>query len=132
MTSVTPYEELWLTGPQTTSFYCRLYRAENPTAILVFLHGFIEHIGRYAHIFPQWQKQGVIVFAYDQRGFGKTAEDTEHRSEDSSYGKTSGVHQLEDADWAVGEAKSRFGEQLPVFVMGHSMVRFSSWSDSCR
>ncbi|KAL5522792.1 hypothetical protein ACEPAG_8810 [Sanghuangporus baumii] len=121
MTMTATYEEHWLKGPQSTSFYCRLYRAEKPRAILVFLHGFIEHIGRFAHVFPRWQEHGVSVFAYDQRGFGKTAEDVEHRSTDSSYGKTSGEHQLEDAEWAVGEAKSRLGEGLPVFVMGHSM-----------
>ncbi|KAI5118209.1 hypothetical protein M0805_004699 [Coniferiporia weirii] len=115
------YDEHWLAGPQATRFYCRTYTAPTPQAILVFLHGFIEHIGRFAHVFPRWQARGVHVFAFDQRGFGRTAEDREHRSPDSSYAKTSGGDQLEDAEWAVQAAKKQFGDGLPVFVMGHSM-----------
>lgn len=116
------YDEQWLAGPHSTKFYCRTYTATEPKAILVFLHGFIEHVGRFAHVFPQWQYRGVHVFTFDQRGFGRTALDKENRSSGSSYGKTSGVDQVEDAEWAVREAKTRFGNELPVFVMGHSMV----------
>ncbi|KAI5115238.1 hypothetical protein M0805_009445 [Coniferiporia weirii] len=115
------YDEHWLTGPQSTQIFCRIYAATVPRAILVFLHGFIEHIGRYTHVFPQWQARGVHVFAFDQRGFGRTAEDKERRSADSSYAKTSSKNQLEDAEWAVQAAKEKFGEELPIFVMGHSM-----------
>ncbi|KAI5117297.1 hypothetical protein M0805_008561 [Coniferiporia weirii] len=115
------YDEHWLAGPQSTQFYCRTYAAMAPRAIIVFLHGFIEHIGRYAHVFPQWQANGVHVFAFDQRGFGRTAEDKERRSAGSSYSKTSGKDQLEDAKWAMKAAKDKFGEELPVFFMGHSM-----------
>ncbi|EJC99171.1 lysophospholipase [Fomitiporia mediterranea MF3/22] len=120
-TETNSYQEHWVTGPHSTNFYCRTYAASDSKATLVFLHGFIEHIGRYTHVFPQWQARGINVFTFDQRGFGLTAEDTEHKSSDSSYAKTSGADQLEDTEWAVTEAKARFGEELPVYVMGHSM-----------
>ncbi|KAH8110046.1 lysophospholipase [Phellopilus nigrolimitatus] len=115
------FDEHWLSGPQSTKFYCRAYTSATPRAILVFLHGFIEHVGRYAHVFPLWQARGIHVFALDQRGFGRTAADKERRSTDSAYGKTSGEDQLEDAAWAIQEAKRLFGSELPVFLMGHSM-----------
>ena len=150
MASTNTYSEHWLTGPQSTKFYVRTYPAQSqseptspaattapptttttsataPKGILVFLHGFIEHIGRYSHVFPHWSSRGFHVFAFDQRGFGQTASHPTNKSPDSSYAKTSGEHQLEDAEWAVKTAKEHFssgrrGEELPVFVMGHSMV----------
>lgn len=118
-----PHDEHWLAGPYSTQFHCRTYTASNPKAILVFLHGFIEHVGRYEHVFPVWQQRNISVFTFDQRGFGRTAEDKEKRSKDSSYAKTSDKHQMEDTEWAVKTAKKMLGEDLPTFLMGHSMVR---------
>lgn len=121
----TEFEEQWLPGAHKTRFYVRTYTpTEAPArAVLVFLHGFIEHIGRYTHVFPSWKANGIAVFAFDQRGFGRTAEDRAQRSADSSYGKTSGPLQIEDVEWAIGAARAKFGNELPVFLMGHSMVR---------
>jgi acylglycerol lipase len=85
------------------------------------VHGFCEHIGRYEHIHPLFANRGITVFCYDQRGFGKTALDAENKSEDSAYGKTSGKDQAADIEWAIKHAKKEFGE-LPMFLMGHSMV----------
>ena len=120
------FEEHWLEGHRSTKFHCRTYTATDPKAILVFLHGFIEHVGRYEHVFPLWQQRNISVFTFDQRGFGRTAEDKENRSKDSSYAKTSEKDQLEDAEWAVKTAKKMLGENLPTFLKGHSMVRPSA------
>jgi acylglycerol lipase len=118
---MTAYEESWLAGPRSTQFYTRVYKATSPKAILVFVHGFIEHIGRYEYVHSIWASRGITVFTYDQRGFGKTATDKEHKSKDSSYGKTSWHDQFTDIEWALKHAKSEFGD-LPLFLMGHSMV----------
>ncbi|KAG9312173.1 alpha beta-hydrolase [Chiua virens] len=115
------YTESWLTGPQNTHFYTRTYLPSSPSkAVIVFVHGFAEHIARYDHIFPTWSSRGIAVFAYDQRGFGRTAMDKEHKSKDSAWGKTSQKEQLEDVAWAVGHAKQTFAG-APVFLYGHSM-----------
>ena len=118
------FAEKWLLGPSKTNFYTRTYTPSGPPkALLVFMHGFIEHIGRYEHVFPKWQERGIAVFSMDQRGFGRTSEDLDHRSANSSYGKTSGVDQLMDAEWAIQSGREAFGEHVPTFLMGHSMVR---------
>jgi acylglycerol lipase len=109
-----PYTEEWITGPQNTSFYTRLYAPSAPKAALVFAHGFVEHVGRYEHVFPKWAAHHVAVFAFDQRGFGRTALD-QKRSTDNAA-------QRGDIQWALAEALKRW-PGLPLFLMGHSMVR---------
>lgn len=114
--------ESWLAGPQHTQFYTRTYRpASTAKAVVIFVHGFIEHIARYEHVFPTWSARDIAIFAYDQRGFGRTALDTEKKSKDSSYAKTSWKEQFQDIEWAINHAKSEFGS-IPVFLYGHSMV----------
>jgi len=120
----TSYTEAWLTGLKSSQIYTRTYKAEHPKAILVFVHGFCEHIGRYEHVHCSFPKHGITVFAYDQRGFGKTALD-EKKSKDSKYGKTNWKDQAADVEWAVKYARGEFGE-LPTFLMGHSMWRTGS------
>ncbi|KAF8218122.1 Alpha/Beta hydrolase protein [Mycena galopus ATCC 62051] len=116
------YTEAWLTGPQSTSFYTRTYLAAPNTskAVLVFVHGFQEHIGRYTDAHPEYAKRGINVFAFDQRGFGRTALDTAHKSVASEYGKTHGEAQLQDLQWALEHAVEAF-PRLPLFLSGHSM-----------
>lgn len=122
------YTEAWITdGPQTTAFYTRTYNISDdakPKAHLVFVHGFIEHIERYHAVFSRWARNGISVFAYDQRGFGRTAIETE-KSPSSSYGKTSWKDQMEDISFFIIRERLRLGTGVPIFLMGHSMVRFN-------
>lgn len=120
MTS-TAFEENWLTGPAGTRFYTRTYKADQPKALLVFVHGFAEHVGRYNHVHVKYPEEGITVFTYDARGFGKTALDVENKSKDSSYGKTNWKHQFGDIEWAIGHARKEVSN-VPTFLMGHSMV----------
>ncbi|KAG6837818.1 hypothetical protein H0H93_016186 [Arthromyces matolae] len=118
----TPFSEAWLSGPKATQFYTRSYIPSNPRkAALVFIHGFAEHIARYTHFHPLISHHGIAVFAFDQRGFGKTALDTEgNKSKSSAYGKTSWSEQMSDISWAIEHTKKTF-PGVPVFLMGHSM-----------
>ena len=124
----TAYTEAWLAGPQSTQFYTRTYLPPTSTptkAVIVFIHGFAEHVGRYTHFHPIIAKRGIAIFTLDQRGFGLTALDTEgKKSRSSSWGKTSWVQQMGDIDWAVKHAKEEF-KDTPIFLAGHSMVRSS-------
>ncbi|KAH9944244.1 lysophospholipase [Epithele typhae] len=118
-----PYDEQWLDGPFETKFYTRLYLPPSPTptrAVLVFIHGYIEHIGRYTAAHARWASDGVAVFAYDMRGFGRTALG-DQRSPSSLYGKTGGIKErASDAEWAITHAHTTVPD-VPVFLMAHSM-----------
>ncbi|KAJ6565372.1 Alpha/Beta hydrolase protein [Mycena sp. CBHHK59/15] len=65
-------------------------------------------------------EQGLSIFAFDLRGFGKTALDLTHKSATSAYGKTGWSHQLDDLEWAIQHTHKEFPD-LPVFLMGTSL-----------
>ncbi|KAI0648797.1 lysophospholipase [Trametes meyenii] len=114
------FEEAWLAGYDGTQFYTRTYPADSPRAVLLFVHGFSEHIGRYEWAHGASASKGVTVFAFDQRGFGRTALDTAHKSKKSAFGKTNLHDQLSDIEWWVRRL-NREHPELPLFIMGHSM-----------
>ncbi|KAF9075647.1 alpha beta-hydrolase [Rhodocollybia butyracea] len=106
--------EKWVTGPQLTQFYTRTYLPTSgpPRALIVFLHGFAEHTGRYSHIHPKLSERQVALWTFDQRG--KTV------VKKSSWGKTSWSDQMQDLDWAVKTAMKEV-PGVPTFLFGHSM-----------
>ncbi|EIW54362.1 lysophospholipase [Trametes versicolor FP-101664 SS1] len=114
------FTEAWLPGHDGTKFYTRTYPAPSPRAVLLFVHGFAEHLGRYEWAHGEYASQGITVFTYDQRGFGRTALDHPNKSKHSAYGKTSWPDQLSDIEFWVKHLKSEYSE-LPLFLKGHSM-----------
>ncbi|KAF7966674.1 hypothetical protein HWV62_37502 [Athelia sp. TMB] len=118
--SSTSFTESYLPGPQGTLFYTRKYIPQSSTkAVVVSVHGFNEHIGRFAHIHPSFAERGIAVFTFDQRGFGQTVQHKDNGA-GKKYAQTSWKEQLEDIEWAVKEARKGY-EDVPVFLMGHSM-----------
>ncbi|PIL33650.1 hypothetical protein GSI_04273 [Ganoderma sinense ZZ0214-1] len=122
MTSSVPdnVTEAWLPGPDGTGFYTRIYAASDPRAVVLFVHGFSGHCVRYEWMHGVYAARGITVFAYDQRGFGRTALDAEGRTGRKLYGKTSWRQQLADIEWWIKHVQDRH-PTLPVFLMGHSM-----------
>lgn len=123
MSNSPAYSEEWVPGPKKTSFYTRTYSLQagvTPKAHIIFVHGFAEHIARYEHAFPVWVEHSISVFAYDQRGFGKTGLD-DFRTPGSSWGKTSWDDQMQDIEFFVEREREKLGPSIPVFLMGHSM-----------
>jgi len=118
------FVETWVPGRDNTNFYTRSYTlpgGARPRAHIVFIHGFVEHIGRYDTIFKRWQANGVSVFGFDQRGFGRTALDRQHRSWGSIYGLTSWKDQMEDIAYFINRERQAVGYGVPIILMGQSM-----------
>ena len=117
-----PYAEEWLPGPEGHQFYTRTYTATGTArAAVVFIHGFAEHVGRHEHAHRYWQAKDITVFTFDQRGFGRTALDAEHKSKDAAYGKESFEEQMRDIEFWIRHVKKQYPE-LPLFLAGQSMV----------
>jgi hypothetical protein len=117
------FTETWLPGPKSTSFYTRTYHPSSgsPTGVVVFIHGFTEHVARYEHVHMRWADRGFVVFTFDQRGFGRTALDPK-KSSSAVYGRTGDADQISDIEWALRVAQES-NPTVPLFLMGHSMVR---------
>ena len=117
------YNEAWLQGYDGHNFYTRTYPA-TPAArgAIVFVHGYAEHIQRYEHVHSAWAARGFSVLAFDQRGYGRTALDKEHRSKDAGWTKTSAKEQIKDIAWFLKTFREKTGS-VPLFLVGQSMVR---------
>ena len=125
MAQHTEFVEKWVAGFDGHQFYTRTYPATFPKAVVLFVHGFAEHIGRYEHVHSGYPARSITLFAFDQRGFGRTALDGAHRSKDSSYSKTNWNLQFQDIEFFAKRIANDY-PGTPLFLMGHSMVRTPS------
>jgi len=96
-------------------------------AAVLFVHGFAEHVVRYDHVFDAWAKQGVAVYAYDQRGFGQTGR-AQRGGKVNGAMVSSWPEQLGDISSFVlhvsGEVDNfatAAAARPPLFLVGHSM-----------
>ena len=86
--------------------------AGSPRAFLLLVHGYAEHVGRYARFAGQLSEAGIHVLGYDHRGHGLSPG---KRGEVADF---SGL--VDDLEGQVEAAACAVGE-LPLFLMGHSM-----------
>ena len=126
------YEDEWfdLRGNGDSYLLARWFPADEqgtptqPKAVIVFVHGFAEHMGRYRNIFKLFVDRGYEINGFDQRGFGRTSYESENRSK--MHGRTTWADQLSDVERMIRLARkradARWGkDKVPLFLMGHSM-----------
>ncbi len=97
------------------------HTTENPKANVIIVHGMAEHAQRYDDFANFLNKNGFNVYAYDQRGHGKTAGKVEKQgffAEKDGWNKVTG-----DLKTMIETANSEFPD-IPVFIFGHSMGTF--------
>lgn len=122
------YIEAWLDGPDGHRFYTRTYNATFPRAVAVFAHGLRDHLARHEDVHAAFAQRHITVFAYDLRGYGRTALDAHERTPGSAYGKTSRALEVADLGWWVRHVKETY-LGLPIFLMGYGAVSESyPWS----
>lgn len=93
--------------------FCRTWAPPSSArAVVVVVHGYAEHSGRYEHVARTFVAQGARVEAYDQRGYG--------RSEGRRAYVDSFDQYLADLEQVLERARTRTPD-LPVFLFGHSM-----------
>ena len=114
--------ERWLPGFDEHQFYTRTYPSTFPRAVVLFVHGFSDHVSRYEAFHSRFAPRGVAVFTFDQRGYGHTAFDTKHRSKGASYARTSWSMHFKDLEF-FARMLERDYPGVPLFMMGQSMVR---------
>lgn len=107
-----------LTGGLTASDGATiLYRlwpgcTEPPRALVLLLHGACDYSSAYDEIGPLLAKRGFTSIAYDQRGFGASASRGDWRGK---------KRMMEDVVEVATFLRHRYGEELPLFLVGESM-----------
>ena len=82
-----------------------------PWAVIVALHGFNDYSNAFDSAAKQWAKHGILTYAIDQRGFGKSAH----------TGMWAGVDAMvSDATAFAAAVKARHPD-LPLYLLGDSM-----------
>ncbi|MFP3860878.1 MAG: lysophospholipase [Bacteroidales bacterium] len=105
-------KEYTLTAKDGIKLYARHFSTpQKPEAILVLIHGFSEHSGRYIHWAKLFAEKGIEVYAMDYRGHGK-AEGL--RGHTPSY-----QYLLDDIETCLESIDNK--DDLPVILYGQSL-----------
>ena len=99
-------------GSEGEIFYRRWPAAGDLKRIVVLVHGYAEHGGRYAHVAEALADDGAVVFAPDHIGHG--------RSEGTRALIADFEHVVDDLHTLVGQIRGLHPD-LPVVMAGHSM-----------
>ncbi len=101
-------------GSDGRDLFYRFQVPARPSGIVLLLHGYAEHSGRYEWVMERLAEAGLAVYAPDHRGFGRSARP----------GILADLESLEAviADIAALAAVARrVLPEAPMFLLGHSM-----------
>ncbi|MFB6229935.1 MAG: lysophospholipase [Salinibacter sp.] len=107
----------FVTHDGLTLFTRRWLPDEEPQATVLLVHGYAEHSGRYDHVAATFVEQGAAVYAYDQRGHGRSGGRRAYVDRFGQY--------LKDLDRFRQHVQSQTPD-VPVFLFGHSMGGLAS------
>lgn len=109
------YDILSVEGYQHLKLYTYVYdNVENPKAVVLIVHGMMEHAGRYYDFAKFLNANGYIVIANDLRGHGHSAIDKKF-----GYGEKD-IFSESVQDEIIILEKIKDAYKLPVYLFGHS------------
>ncbi len=115
------YTEFTLDRPDGISLKGQTYIPEIRKAVVVIVHGMAEHSLRYDRFAEKLRENDLVVYAYDQRGHGRTAGSVEKQG---FFAYKNGWQKVVDDLAAVVEKAKKEHPNLPVVIFGHSMGTF--------
>ena len=92
--------------------YCYAWLPPEPERVLILVHGYAEHAGRYEEMAIHFAARGFAVHAYDQAGHGRTS---------GPRGHVDRFERLLDELVAFIERARAEHPGLPIVLAGHSM-----------
>ena len=110
-----PYDILDIEGYHHLKLYSYVYdKIKNPKAVVLIVHGMMEHAGRYDNFARFLNDNGYYVIANDLRGHGHTAVDKKFGMGEKD------IFQEPVQDEIVMLEKIKYAYNLPVYLFGHS------------
>jgi alpha-beta hydrolase superfamily lysophospholipase len=89
-----------------------MWLPERPGRVLLLVHGYAEHSGRYEEMGAWFAARGTAVHAYDHRGHGRSGGPRCHVARFGDF--------LDDLEALLASVRAQHAE-LPVTLAGHSM-----------
>lgn len=90
------------------NLHTQVFAASQERAAVLLAHGYAEHLGRYAALIERLNAAGYTVYAYDQRGHGR------------SEGRRAAVDMQQLVSDHLKARESLRGLKVPLFAFGHS------------
>lgn len=106
------HEEDHFLGKDGVEIYYQYWKPKKTKAVLIGVHGGLEHSGRYAHVAKYFAKEGLAFYALDHRGHGRSGGSRGHINSFDDY--------LYDLNVLIKLVKQREGEKK-LFILGHSL-----------
>lgn len=111
--------ETMIAVPGTGGLQAVVHHADDPRALLVLIHGFGEHSGRYGRMVRFLTDRGIVVVTYDLRGHG-TAPGPRARVAVADHIRDNLAVRDAVLAWCLTADGGTTGS-LPRLLMGHSM-----------
>ena len=108
-------QETTLTAKDGYELSLRIYEADEPRAVVKFIHGMEEYQDRYRPFAEYLQAAGYTAVTADLRGHGKSAPMLSHIADRDGH-----LRLLEDEETILDEIHKRW-PGMPVILFGHSM-----------
>jgi len=93
-------------------YHQRWAGAEPIRGVVAIVHGYLEHGGRYGFVVEHLCPRGYRVYAFDQRGHGRSEGRRGYANSFDEY--------LQDLHRFLGLIQEREGDGLKLFLLGHS------------
>jgi alpha-beta hydrolase superfamily lysophospholipase len=101
-----------LSAFDANTIFVRQWDVPQHRAVVVLVHGFGEHSGRYAHVAEFYNKNQISLVAFDNRGHGNSGGKRGHAANFESF--------LTDVETVLADVKKRY-PKTPLVLHGHSM-----------
>jgi len=111
--------EITIPVPGSSGLQARLRAPEKPRALLLLVHGFGEHSGRYGRMIDFLTDRGIAVVSYDLRGHG-SAPGPRARVRVERHVRDNLAVRDAVLEWCRSPQANGY-ESLPRLLMGHSM-----------
>ncbi|TSD75464.1 alpha/beta hydrolase [Pseudomonas sp. KBS0710] len=112
------HSTFWLTANDRSRLYVNQWLPDGPAKAMIMLsHGMAEHSGRYARLAEALCAAGYGLYALDQRGHGRTADEGTLGLYAEKDGWNKVVGDLASLNQHIGQQHSG----LPIILLGHSM-----------
>ncbi|PKA79272.1 serine aminopeptidase S33 family, partial [Pseudomonas tolaasii NCPPB 2192] len=112
------HSTFWLTANDHTRLYVNQWLPEGPARAMIMLsHGMAEHSGRYGRLAEALCAAGYGLYALDQRGHGRTADEGTL----GLYAEKDGWNKVVGDLASLNQHIAHQAPGLPIILLGHSM-----------